>query len=940
MLAANYQRLKESLVKKIAEKRIITDPLRLLAYGTDASFYRLTPKMVVQVHDEDEVREVIRLTHEMNIPVTFRAAGTSLSGQALSDSVLVVATHRWRRYQIMDEGEKITLQPGIIGAKANALLAPLGRKIGPDPASITAAMIGGIASNNASGMCCGTAQNSYQTVADIRLVFGDGTLLDTASEESKARFKETHADFIASIIQLHQDIKADVTLTERIKAKYKIKNTTGYSLNALVDYDDPFEIIKHLIIGAEGTLAFISNITYHTVVDHKYKSCALMIFDTVEKACTAVPLLKKSPVSAVELLDRKSIRSVENDPDAPAYFKTLPESSSVLLVECQGSSEQDLAQKEKQIREAISTIPTLQRYVFTSDPKEYNFNWKARKGLLASVGGLRATGTTCLIEDVAFPIEHLAKACLDIQALFAKYGYDDAVLFGHALEGNLHLVFSQNFGEENDLKRYADMMDELVEVVVDRYDGSLKAEHGTGRNMAPFVEKEWGATAYQMMKRIKTLFDPKSLLNPGVIINDNHNVHLENIKPLPASHELIDKCMECGFCEPNCVSEGLTLSPRQRIVIAREISRLKRHNERPEYLAYLERAAKYDLEQTCAGDGLCQLACPVSINTGAFVKDLRTEQLSNRAKGIGVFLGSHMAATTSVARGGLATLSGINAILGDKLIDKMATGARKLTRNHLPKWNSAIPKAAKRIQYSLVNSGQVDRVVYFPACVSRTMGVSKADPKGALDLVKQTEKLLQRVGFTIIYPEKVDGLCCGMVFDSKGIPEEKKRQQKQLEEAFWQASEEGKYPILFDNSPCYESFIAHLKQQGLTVYDPISFMLERVMPHLPVTRKKKRVTIFPVCSVKKIGKDKQLLELAKLCAENVDVVKSNCCGFAGDKGFNVPELNKYGLRHLSDQMNKECDGAYSTSRTCEIGLSEKSGYNFKSIFYLIDEVTI
>ncbi len=940
MLTANYQQLKEILSERIPSKRIITNPLQLLAYGTDASFYRLIPKIVVQVHTEEEAIEVIRQTAKLNIPVTYRAAGTSLSGQAISDSVLMVATHGWRKYSILDDGAmKIRLQPGITGARANIYLQPFGRKIGPDPASINAAMVGGIAANNASGMCCGTAQNSYKTIADIRIVLYDGTVLDTSDEESKKDFVVKHPEIIAGIEELRDIIKADSVLEDRIRHKFKIKNTTGYSINALVDYQDPFDIIKHLMIGSEGTLAFISDLTYHTVVDEKYKACALMIFETIELACEAVPLLRESPVSAVELLDRDSIRSVDNDPDAPDYFRTMPETACVLLVEIQANDKTVMDEKEAAIRKAVESIPTIQPYRFTSDPKEYNFNWKARKGLLSSVGGLRKTGTSCIIEDVAFPVARLAEACIAIKQLFKKYEYHDAVLFGHALEGNLHLTFSQDFSTPSEVKRYADMMDELADIVVNKFDGSLKAEHGTGRNMAPYVEKEWGEAAYKIMVRIKDIFDPNKLINPGVIINENPKIHLENLKPLPAVDEIVDKCMECGFCEPNCVAEGLTLSPRQRIVIAREISRLKIAGEDPARLKQMLHDAKYYSDETCATDGLCGLVCPVKIDTGKFVKEVRHQEASATAKKVAGYIGSHMAGTTSMARGGLNFVHFVHSILGDTLMGGIASTMRTLSFKTIPKWNKDMPKGARKIKETVVNEGQPDKVVYFPSCINRSMGKSKGYEKGDVELTEKTKELLQRAGFTIIYPEAINSLCCGMAFSSKGLKEEGARKSKELEEALLKATENGKYPVLFDMSPCFYTFHEAYENKKLKIYDPIEFMLDFVMPKLQVKHPREVVTVFPVCSVKKIGMETKLMELAKMCAKEVAFVQSNCCGFAGDRGFTYPELNEHGQRHLNEQIPAGCKDGYSTSRTCEIGMSEYSDINFKSIFYLIDEVT-
>lgn len=940
MLPANYQQLKKELSKVIPAKRIITNPLQLLAYGTDASFYRLIPKIVVQVHNEDEAVEVIRQTGKLNIPVTYRAAGTSLSGQAISDSVLMVATHEWRKYTILDnDGMKVRLQPGITGARANIYLKPFGRKIGPDPASINAAMIGGIAANNASGMCCGTAQNSYKTIADIRIVLYDGTILDTSDEESKNSFLEKHPEIIRGVDQLRDEINADEVLLERIKRKFKIKNTTGYSINALVDYEDPFDIIKHLMIGSEGTLAFISDITYHTVIDEKYKACALMIFETIELACQAVPFLRESPVSAVELLDRDSIRSVEDDPDAPDYFRTMPETACVLLVEIQANEKADMSVKEAAIRKAVESIPTIQPYNFTSDPKEYNFNWKARKGLLSSVGGLRKTGTTCIIEDVAFPVPRLAEACIALKTLFKKYEYNDAVLFGHALEGNLHLNFSQDFSTPSEVQRYAHLMDELADIVVNRFDGSLKAEHGTGRNMAPFVEKEWGEAAYKIMLRIKQIFDPYHLINPGVIINENPKIHLENLKPLPAANEIIDKCMECGFCEPNCVAEGLTLSPRQRIVIAREISRLKAKGEDPSRLKQMLHDAKYYSDETCATDGLCGLICPVKIDTGKFIKDLRHNEASGTAKSMASYIGNHMGGTTSVLRGGLNFVHFFQSLLGNTLMGWIASAMRTISFNIIPRWNKDMPKGAHKIKESIINQGQADKVVYFPSCINRSMGKSKGYEKDDQELTRKTQELLQRAGFTIIYPEAINSLCCGMAFSSKGLKEEGMRKSKELEDALLKASEGGKYPVLFDMSPCFYTFHEANNNASLKIYDPIEFMLDFVMPKLEVKHPREVVTVFPVCSVKKIGMEQKLLQLAQMCSREVTLVESNCCGFAGDRGFTYPELNAHGQRHLNEQIPADCKDGYSTSRTCEIGMNEYSDINFKSIFYLIDEVT-
>jgi D-lactate dehydrogenase len=697
MLAPSYQKLKDILSVSIDPDRILTNPLQTLAYGTDASFYRLIPKIVILAHDELEVIEIIKQAKILDIALTFRAAGTSLSGQAITDSVLVVATHGWKSFELLENNQKVRLEPGIIGARANIFLAPHGLKIGPDPASIGACMIGGIVANNASGMCCGTAQNSYQTIADIRIILHDGTILDTADRGSVATFKKNQPALIQEIESLRDQIKGDQSLFNQIKNKFKIKNTTGYSINALVDYEDPIDIIKHLMVGSEGTLAFISSVTFKTVIDEKFKSCSLIFFNTIQDACNATILLKSAPVAAVELLDRESIRSVENDYDAPHYFKTLPESACALLVECRDNDVVILKEKQDAIRLQIQSIPTYIDYDFTSDPVQYYFNWKARKGLLPTVGGLRKNGTTVIIEDVAFPLPQLADACLELKDLFKKFEYHDAVLFGHALEGNLHFVFSQDFSNQAEVDRYEKLMSELAILVVDRFNGSLKAEHGTGRNMAPFVEKEWGPTAYEIMKRIKNIFDPNNKINPDVIINTDPKAHLKNLKPLPETHDIVDKCMECGFCEPHCVSEGLTLSPRQRIVIAREISRLENTNEDPQRLAAIRKDVTYQLDETCATDGLCALACPVHIDTGKFVKTWRAKEVDSGNKKVAAYIGSHMAGTTFIVRTGLKTASFFHAIFGTTIMTTFSSVFHFITFGKVPRWIPEMPKGADKI---------------------------------------------------------------------------------------------------------------------------------------------------------------------------------------------------------------------------------------------------
>ena len=932
----SYDQLDEVLSDHLQSEQLITDPLRTLAYGTDASFYRLIPKRVIKTGSEAEVALILKTTSRLNIPVTFRAAGTSLSGQAVTDSVLVVAGDGWRDHEILEDGRRIRLQPGIVGAQANRYLAPLGRKIGPDPASINAAMIGGIAANNASGMCCGTAQNSYNTVHSVRVILADGTLLDTGDETSREQFAATHPNLLAALTDLSAKVREDSELADRIRHKFKIKNTTGYQLNALVDYHDPFDIINHLLIGSEGTLGFISEIVYDTVVEHPHKASALVIFKNMHDACSATITLKKEPVAAVELMDRASLRSVENKKGMPSYLKSLGQEATALLIETSAESAKVLKDQIKSIEKVLSGYTLVRPAAFTDKVEAYTALWNIRKGLFPAVGAVRQTGTTVIIEDVAFPIEHLADATLELQGLLEKHRYFEAIIFGHALEGNLHFVFTQDFASQAEVQRYSDFMDDVCEMVVNRYDGSLKAEHGTGRNMAPFVEMEWGAKAYALMQELKTIFDPKGLLNPGVILNPNPKIHLENLKPLPATHEIVDKCIECGFCEHTCPSKNLTLSPRQRITVQREISRLSREAARDDEKA-LKKEYAYQGDQTCAADGLCQLSCPVEINTGELTKTLRHLELKGgRAETVANLAASHFGGLTAVMGKALGGVTALHGFLGDKAMQKLAKTAHKLSGEKLPQWNRFMPTGVNAKPKTTSKTG--DQVVYFPACVSRTMGPAKKDPMGE-PLFQVTIRLLEKAGFEVLFPEKMNTLCCGQPFDSKGLFDQAQTKADELEAALLKVSDDGRIPVLCDTSPCLYR-MRSVMDQRLQLYEPVEFIHDFLLDRLTIAPCEETVAIHTTCSSRKMGLEEKFKTVAQKCAAKVIVPDDvYCCGFAGDKGFTHPELNASALKDLSGQVAHDCDAGYSNSRTCEVGLSLHSGLFYRSIVYLVDRQT-
>lgn len=941
----NYDEFLRDISRFIPQDRIFTDELHRLAWGTDAGFYRLIPLIVVNSIDDDEVFEMIYLADRYNIPVTFRAAGTSLSGQSISDSVLIIAGKGWDHYELSPDHEQIYLEPGIIGQRVNEILAPYGRKFAPDPASIKSAMVGGIVMNNASGMNCGTHANSDKMLLSVRIILPDGYYLNTASQESRENFEEDHPDFLRRICELRDQVRSNKELSARIRYKYSIKNVTGLNILPFLVYDDPFDIIAHLMVGSEGTLAFLSGVTMKTEYDYPHKASAMLYFSDIKEACRAVVAMKKLVntdgewiVKGAELLDWKSLASV-NDPTG--------EGLTAVLTETKARTQEELNHNITVIEDTLKAFKTYIPVHFTDHPEEYSKYWAIRSGIFPSVGGTRPPGTTCLIEDVAFHIEDLPEATAELQQLIARHGYDDACIYGHALEGNYHFIINQSFSNEVEIKRYEALMNDIKELVVDKYDGSLKAEHGTGRNMAPFVKQEWGEEAFAIMKAVKQLFDPKGLFNPGVIFNDDPQCHIKHFKPLSPlaigeGSEVtrqIDRCIECGFCEVNCLSCGFTLSSRQRIVIQREISRLKKSGENPQLLETLSKLYRYPGNQTCAGDGLCATSCPMGINTGDLTHLLRQAELPSNSTGYkaGKFAANHFAGIKNALRPVLSLANTTHSLLGTS---RMTSITRKMHNVWgLLQWTPAMPMSYKI--HKKDNNKAPDaknKVVYFPSCINQTMGLAKNSPVEQ-PLVNKMLSLLQKAGYEVIFPPKMEKLCCGTIWESKGMLDIADSKSAELEAALWEASEQGRYPVLCDQSPCLHRMRATI--QKMKLYEPAEFIYTFLRDKLEFIPTNRPVAVHITCSMRKMGLSNTLISLAGLCSTQVLVPEEvGCCGFAGDKGFTRPELNTYALRKLRPQLEKAgISIGYSNSRTCEIGLATNTGIPYVSIAYLVDQCT-
>jgi D-lactate dehydrogenase len=940
--------LGDSLAQIINRERVLTRPIERIAYASDASFYRLIPQAVVLAKGVEEIQGLFQFSRTHRVPMTFRAAGTSLSGQAVTDGILVEVAKHWREVRVEEGGRKVRVQPGVIGGHVNQALKGYRAKMGPDPASINTCMMGGILSNNSSGMCCGVTQNAYHTLHSITFVLPSGTAIDTAHPEADEIFRQQEPALCRGLLDVKREIEANPQLYERIRAKYRMKNTTGYSLNAFVDFERPVDIFRNLLIGSEGTLAFIAEAVLNTVPDLPVKYTGLLLFPSVHDACAAIAPLRDADAKALELMDRASLRSVQDQPGIPPNIKGLPPEAAGLLAEFQAADEKDRATLEKLAREAVGGLQLLEPGRFTHDAAEQALLWKIRQGLYPSVGAARKRGTTVIIEDVVFPIQSLADATVELIRSAGRHGYEEAIVFGHAKDGNLHLTITQSYNTQAEVDRYARFMDDMVRLVVRQYDGALKGEHGTGRNIAPFVESEWGPEAYAIMKRLKELVDPESLLNPGVILNPDPKAHLADLKSLPEVEDEVDKCIECGYCESKCPSQDLTLTPRQRIVVRREMVRLERDVDRGrDILRSLEADFPYMALDTCAVDGLCATACPVSINTGDLTKRFRRLRHPELAQGLARRLAEHFALLEAPMRLGLCMGHATQSLLGAATMVGVTRTIRALIRQPFPQWSPEMPRPASGRHPVTHTSGA--QAVYFPACISRVMGHLPGEPDG-MSLVEAFVTVAGRAGRSVWIPEDAEGACCGVPFSSKGYDQAHAVAVNRAIERFWEWSDEGRLPIVIDTSPCtyglttcrpYLRVVNQERFDRLTILDGVAFVHDEILPRLTIRRRLRSVALHPVCSVVKMNLTGKLEAIARFCCDQVTVpVSAGCCGFAGDRGFLFPELTEAATRReAAEVLAGQHDGFFSSSRTCEIGMTRATGQIYRSYIYLLEQAT-
>lgn len=913
-----------------------TDVVRRHALAHDASHYLLLPEAVTAPADEAEVIALLRDAHRTGRPLTFRSGGTSLSGQAQSDSVLADVRRHFRSIEVLDSGQRVRVGPGATLAQVNARLRKHGRRLGPDPASEVACTIGGVIANNSSGMAAGIAENSYRTLESLRFVLPSGTVVDTASAGADAHLRREEPALHEGLLRLMRRVRDDAAATRVIRERFALKNTMGYGINALLDFGTPVEVLAHLIVGSEGTLAFVSSATFRTVVVQPHIATGLMVLPSLQAATAALPQVVSAGFATAELMDARSLRVARALPGAPSEIAGLDIGDhAALLVEHRSDSVDELAQRCDDALSLSAALPLSTPLAMTTDTRRRAAMWTTRKGLYAAVAGARPAGSTALLEDVVVPVAELEATCAGLQTLFDAHGYDESVIFGHAKDGNIHFLLNEQLGEGGG--RLEAFTQDMVELVLG-HGGNLKAEHGTGRAMAPFVERQYGRDLFEVMREIKHLVDPGGILNPGVIITADPAAHLRDLKPVTPIEAEADRCVECGYCEPVCPSKDLTLTPRQRIALRRDANLAEKRGDLATATAI---RAAYDYEglQTCAVDGMCVTACPVGINTGDLVRRLRTQQAGAAPRAAWAAASGHWDLLT---RGASAAM-GVAGSLPAALPRAATTAARAvLGAETVPDYRPELPRRGGRRRRS-GSRGRADAelaAVYLPSCVHTMFAAANGHP-GVADAV---EALLSRAGVRVTVPPQAASLCCGTPFSSKGMAEAKRRMHGQVVAALDAATARhgaARLPVIVDAASCTEGVLDAVRGTGIEVIDAVTFARRHLLPRLTVTSPVPSVTVHPTCSTTHLDATGDLIAIAEACANEVVVpVDWGCCGYAGDRGMLHPELTASATAAEAAEVAARPTMWYvSANRTCELGMQAATGKTYRHILELLEAVT-
>lgn len=953
--AHEFDTLAAELAGELSPENISAKDIDRLAMSHDASHYLFVPAGVLRPSSAHEVGKIFAAAARNRLPLTFRSGGTSLSGQSCSDAIMVDTRKHFRGIEVLDQGRRVRVQPGATIMMVNNYLAPYGYKLGPDPASWSACTIGGVVANNSSGMSSGTEFNTYNTLESMVFVLASGTVIDTADADADRQLLEQEPEIHAGLLRLRERVISHPESVATIARQFSMKNTMGYGINALVDFHEPVKILEHLLIGSEGTLGFIASATYRTLPILPSVSTGLLVFENLIDAASAVPELVAAHFATAELLDATSIRVAQRSglvADALAQIEVREQAA--LLVEFQANSDAEIEELRATAAPMLNSLPVSSPLTMSSALAERNKLWAARRGLYTTVAGNRPSGTNALLEDVVVPVQVLGETCRELTGMFAEHSYEDSVIFGHAKDGNIHFMLNERFTDPQKLERYDRFTEEMVELILGN-GGSLKAEHGTGRIMAPFVRRQWGDELYEVMLGIKALIDPTNMLNPGVLINEDMSALTQNLKVAHTVEDEVDRCVECGYCEPVCPSRDLTLTPRQRIVMRREIAAAQAGGKH-ELAQKLTQEYEYYGKETCAVDGMCLTRCPVNIDTGDLIRRLRGEKQNQLAATGWKLAAKNWATVDALAGHALDLAKAMPPALPRTVTD---FGRAVLGDDFVPRYKKELSAGGSR-RKPLANP--LASVVFFPACVNAMFGgVDGAGRATKMNASAAFETLCQRAGVEYNIPTGIGSLCCGTPWKSKGYTDGYAVMADRVLQNLWLATRGGELPVVCDASSCTEGLdvmkqkvaaaVSTQAKQGLdldepdfsriTFIDSVEFTATVLLPKLTVAQKLDSLVLHPTCSITHLGLQQEFETIARALAVEAVVPRQwGCCAYAGDRGMLHPELTESATQAEAAEVNERSYDAYvSTNRTCEQGMTEATGHSYQNILQLLEQAT-
>jgi len=535
---------------------VFADILHRAAYSTDASIYRIVPKCVVAPRDAGDVVTVVKYARTKSIPVVARGAGTGLAGESLCSGIVFDMTRYMNRIiEVKDEGQTVVCEPGVVLDDLNKALAGFGRKIGPDPSSANRAVVGGVVANNSTG----SHSLEYGFIADhvesIEAVLADGSVVEFKNNFYPDKEQDDKAASIARECMSVLSDKEEIIRKALPKTK---RNRSGYNI-AGICHNGEIDLAR-LLTGSEGTLAIFTKITLKTVVLPKAKGLLQLEFDSLEKMAQAVPIIVDNKASVCELMDKTLINMAF---DALLEYRDLlpAGAAAVLLVEHTGQTQEQVREKIQKTDSAVGTIASGRRIFF--EPRAQERLWKSRKDAGPLIYRERTNKhPTEFMEDISVDYKRLGEYIAGLKEIGKRY--DIAMCFyGHAGDGLLHIRPYLDLSNPADVKKMRTIADDAASLAWS-LGGSISGEHAEGLTRAAFVRGQYGNEYYELLCKIKNIFDPDGLMNPGKILNPDTDVMVKNLraehKVLPeriATDLLFDKdelaveleqCYGCGVC--------------------------------------------------------------------------------------------------------------------------------------------------------------------------------------------------------------------------------------------------------------------------------------------------------------------------------------------------------------------------------------------------------